>query len=51
MKYELHKQANASLNAGIDLKEVVRLPQSEDINDWIAVHGKSWFFSLVYFNF
>lgn len=46
MKYNLHKQANASLNAGIDLKEVVRLPQGEDMNDWIAVHGKglnSWY--------
>ncbi|GAB1605142.1 MOB kinase activator 3B-like isoform X1 [Argonauta hians] len=43
MKYELHKQANASLNAGIDLKEVVRLPPNEDINDWIAVHVVDFF--------
>lgn len=39
MKFNLHKQANASLNSGIDLKEVVKLPPGEDMNDWIAVHG------------
>lgn len=41
MKFNLHKQANASLNSGIDLKEVVKLPPGEDMNDWIAVHGGS----------
>ena len=41
LKFSLHKQANASLNSGIDLKEVVKLPPGEDVNDWIAVHGKS----------
>ena len=40
LKYSLHKQANASLNSGIDLKEVVKLPPGEEINDWVAVHGK-----------
>ena len=40
LKYDLHKRANASLNSGIDLKHVVRLPPDEDLNDWIAVHGK-----------
>ena len=39
LKFNLHKQANASLNSGIDLKEVVKLPPGEDVNDWIAVHG------------
>ncbi|KAK6192168.1 hypothetical protein SNE40_003688 [Patella caerulea] len=43
MKYSLHKQANASLNAGIDLKEVVKLPPGEDVNDWIAVHVVDFF--------
>lgn len=43
LKYNLHKQANASLNSGIDLKEVVKLPAGEDPNDWVAVHG--WFIS------
>ncbi|KAL5007805.1 hypothetical protein ScPMuIL_016611 [Solemya velum] len=43
MKFNLHKQANASLNSGIDLKDVVRLPQGEDTNDWIAVHVVDFF--------
>ncbi|CAG5126623.1 unnamed protein product [Candidula unifasciata] len=43
LKYNLHKQANASLNSGIDLKEVVKLPSGEDVNDWIAVHVVDFF--------
>jgi len=39
MRFDLHKRANASLHSGIDLKQVVRLPHDEEINDWIAVHG------------
>jgi hypothetical protein len=39
LKFNLHKQANASLNSGIDLREVVKLPANEDLNDWLAVHG------------
>lgn len=38
MKYDLHKRARASLKAGIDLRDVVRLPGDEDLNDWLAVH-------------
>ena len=30
----------ASLKAGIDLREAVKLPPSENMNDWLAVHGK-----------
>ena len=30
----------ASLNAGLDLKNAVSLPDDEEINDWVAVHGK-----------
>ena len=30
----------ASLNAGLDLKNAVVLPEDEEMNDWIAVHGK-----------
>lgn len=30
----------ASLHAGLDLKQSVDLPPGEDPNDWIAVHGK-----------
>jgi len=38
MKYNLHKKAKASLKAGIDLREVVALPEGEDLNEWLAVH-------------
>lgn len=50
MKFNLHKQANASLNSGIDLKEVVKLPPGEDMNDWIAVHGGSYNLKFIEFN-
>lgn len=40
LRYSLHKQAQASLSSGINLRSVVQLPQGEDSNDWIAVHGK-----------
>lgn len=43
LKFNLHKQANASLNSGIDLKEVVKLPPGEDLNDWVAVHVVDFF--------
>lgn len=46
LKFNLHKQANASLNSGIDLKEVVKLPSGEDQNDWVAVHGKIYEYIL-----
>jgi len=39
MRYDLHKRANASLHSGLDLKQVVKLPPGEELNDWIAVHG------------
>lgn len=29
----------ASLHAGIDLKECVKLPKDQDLMDWVAVHG------------
>jgi len=38
-RFNLHRQANASLHSGLDLKQVVKLPPGEDLNDWIAVHG------------
>jgi len=43
LKHSLHKQAQASLNSGIDLRQVVRLPPNEDRNDWIAVHVVDFF--------
>jgi hypothetical protein len=39
MRYSLHKQASASLKSGLDLREIVKLPDNEDEDDWIAVHG------------
>lgn len=32
------KHANATLGGG-NLRDVVRLPQGEDINEWLAVNG------------
>jgi hypothetical protein len=43
MRYDLHKRANASLHSGLDLKQVVKLPQGEELNDWIAVHVVDFF--------
>ncbi|XP_014663821.1 PREDICTED: MOB kinase activator 3B-like isoform X2 [Priapulus caudatus] len=43
LKYSLHKQAQASLNSGIDLKNAVVLPHGEDITDWLAVHVVDFF--------
>lgn len=48
LKYSLHKQAQASLNSGINLRNVVALPPGEDLNDWIAVHGNVKYFSIIY---
>ncbi|XP_044005278.1 MOB kinase activator-like 3 isoform X2 [Aphidius gifuensis] len=38
LRYSLYKQAQASLNSGINLRDAVKLPPGEDLNDWIAVH-------------
>uniref|UniRef100_A0A8C3UUK1 MOB kinase activator 3A n=1 Tax=Catharus ustulatus TaxID=91951 RepID=A0A8C3UUK1_CATUS len=35
-RFELHKKAQASLNAGLDLKVAVQLPPGEEQNDWVA---------------
>jgi len=50
LKYSLHKQAQASLNSGINLRSVVRLPAGEDFNDWLAVHVVDFFnrINLIY---
>lgn len=42
-RFDLHKRANASLHSGIDLKQVVKLPPEEEVNDWIAVHVVDFF--------
>jgi hypothetical protein len=50
LKYSLHKQAQASLNSGINLRTVVQLPKGEDFNDWVAVHVVDFFnrINLIY---
>jgi hypothetical protein len=50
IRYSLHKQACASLNSGINLRGAVKLPEGEDLNDWIAVHVVDFFnrINLIY---
>lgn len=49
-RFELHKKAQASLNAGLDLKLAVQLPPGEELNDWVAVHVVDFFnrINLIY---
>ncbi|XP_055700776.1 MOB kinase activator-like 3 [Phlebotomus papatasi] len=50
IRYSLHKQAQASLSSGINLRQVVRLPAGENMNDWLAVHVVDFFnrINLIY---
>ncbi|KAJ6641886.1 MOB kinase activator-like 3 [Pseudolycoriella hygida] len=50
IRYSLHKQAQASLQSGINLRQVVKLPSGENLNDWIAVHVVDFFnrINLIY---
>ncbi|XP_068140050.1 MOB kinase activator-like 3 isoform X1 [Drosophila tropicalis] len=50
IRYSLHKQAQASLQSGINLRQVVRLPEGENLNDWLAVHVVDFFnrINLIY---
>ncbi|KAL0274815.1 UNVERIFIED_CONTAM: hypothetical protein PYX00_002849 [Menopon gallinae] len=50
LRYSLHKHAQASLNSGIMLSAVVKLPPGEELNDWIAVHVVDFFnrINLIY---
>nr|CAD7428972.1 unnamed protein product [Timema monikensis] len=50
LRYSLHKHAQASLNSGINLRQVVQLPPGEELNDWIAVHVVDFFnrINLIY---
>ena len=50
LRYSLHKQASASLKSGLDLKEIVRLPDNEDEDDWIAVHGNQSSLIIIMFD-
>ncbi|MGH0147846.1 UNVERIFIED_CONTAM: hypothetical protein FKN15_050402 [Acipenser sinensis] len=42
-RFDLHKKAQASLNAGLDLKQAVLLPHGEGLSDWVAVHAVDFF--------
>jgi hypothetical protein len=44
-RYELHKQAKATLGSG-NLKAAVALPESEDMNEWLAVNSMCALFSV-----
>lgn len=50
LRYELHKKAAASLNAGMDLEKAVVLPPGEDLNEWLAMHVVDFFnrINLIY---
>ncbi|XP_013101338.1 MOB kinase activator-like 3 [Stomoxys calcitrans] len=50
IRYSLHKQAQASLQSGINLRQAVCLPEGENLNDWIAVHVVDFFnrINLIY---
>uniref|UniRef100_A0A0N4U3X7 Mob1/phocein family n=1 Tax=Dracunculus medinensis TaxID=318479 RepID=A0A0N4U3X7_DRAME len=43
LRYNLHKQAQATLHSGVDLRAAVRLPASENFDDWLAVHTVDFF--------
>uniref|UniRef100_A0A914KQK0 MOB kinase activator-like 3 n=1 Tax=Meloidogyne incognita TaxID=6306 RepID=A0A914KQK0_MELIC len=43
LRHNLHKQAQATLNSGVDLKQVVRLPPNESLDDWLAVNTVDFF--------
>ncbi|XP_075302048.1 MOB kinase activator 3A-like [Opisthocomus hoazin] len=48
--FELHKKAQASQNAGLDLKVAIQLPPGEEPKDWVAVHVVDFFnrINLIY---
>ncbi|XP_022241424.1 MOB kinase activator-like 3 isoform X2 [Limulus polyphemus] len=50
LRHSLHKHAEASLNSGINLRDVVKLPPGENFNDWLAVHVVDFFnrINLIY---
>ncbi|GAB6018508.1 MOB-like protein phocein [Chamberlinius hualienensis] len=50
LRHSLHKQAQASLNSGLDLRQAVCLPKGEDFHDWVAVHVVDFFnrINLIY---
>ncbi|CAK4084383.1 unnamed protein product [Aphanomyces euteiches] len=48
-RYDLHKRAKATLGGG-DMRAAVKLPENEDLNEWLAVNTVDFFneISIVY---
>lgn len=46
----MHKAAQASLHQGLNLKDCVKLPKGECLEDWFAVHVVDFFnrINLIY---
>ncbi|XP_064186132.1 MOB kinase activator 3A isoform X4 [Anguilla rostrata] len=42
-RFELYRVLQASLNAGLDLKQAVQLPHGEGLHDWVTVHVVDFF--------
>eukprot|EP01116_Phalansterium_solitarium_P011383 TRINITY_DN27040_c0_g1_i1.p1 TRINITY_DN27040_c0_g1~~TRINITY_DN27040_c0_g1_i1.p1 ORF type:complete len:223 (+),score=43.98 TRINITY_DN27040_c0_g1_i1:142-810(+) len=42
-RYDLHKQAKATLGSSGNLRQAVALPEGEDINEWLAVNTVDFF--------
>lgn len=43
IRFNLHKYANQTLNSGVDISDVVKVPKEYEYNDWIAVHVVDFF--------
>lgn len=43
LKHELHKKAKATLHSGLDLSQVVKVPDDQEYEDWIAVNVVDFF--------
>ncbi|CAB3406660.1 unnamed protein product [Caenorhabditis bovis] len=43
LRHHLHKQAEATLHSGVDLRQAVKLPPNENFDDWLAVHTVDFF--------
>ena len=43
LRYNLYRQAQETLNAGVELKQAVKKPEEESYEDWLAVHVVDFF--------
>ena len=42
-RHDLSQQAISTLGSGCDLREAVKLPEGEDLQEWVAVHIVDFF--------